>query len=211
MTHHETENLASKLAELAQCEMSPKEAVFVVRAIAAKADDGFSWRLYEALRATIWKLLTRREFGDIITEWHDVYRQSAALYAAVNHELAVRISVIAELALESDRFGRTHSSADMLTKQHVQSILSFLSKQGGTAKRDDIKQAVQLEQSNLTRVLNNMSSVGLIERRRLGREKIIALAQATIDDGSFVRRPAERKSALRPIPDLELEPRENAT
>jgi DNA-binding transcriptional ArsR family regulator len=170
---------AGGLEQLALGELSRDQAIQVVTDAIGVGDEDLAVASYEALRSLTWKLLTGRIYGAEMRDWHDLMRQAASSLSVTGKTpLSERVRTLAELVLESARFGEVHSSAELLSKPHVQSILKAIRARGGEARRQGIMAATGLRQSNLSRFLSSMSALGLVERRQHGREVMLRLTDA---------------------------------
>jgi DNA-binding MarR family transcriptional regulator len=162
--------ITEKLEYLGLGELDPKETLNVVFAAAQTKTEDLHHRTLEALRSNTWKLLTSRVYGADAREWHDVFRKSASLFAKIDEHISLQIRVLADMALESARFGAIHSLQEIASKEHVSEILEVLAQEGGCARRGKIIEATRLKQANLSRIIANMCAVGLLDRTLKGRE-----------------------------------------
>ncbi|WP_374451862.1 helix-turn-helix transcriptional regulator [Phenylobacterium sp.] len=166
------------LERLARIDLVPPEATTLLRDTLRDPSAQDAQDSYEALRAASWKLLTGRIYGDAMREWLDVFRRAAALMKAADEKvLAEKTLTLAELALESARFGDAHRREAMARRGPVRKVLAALQHARGQAMREEILAATDLGQANLSRTLGNMVSVGLIERTEIGREVHLSLTQ----------------------------------
>lgn len=155
--------------------------------------------VYEALRAVVWKLLSARVYGDGMGVWHDVLRQASSLCSGSSVAIGERLRALSDLALESTRFGAIHSVDLAMSREHVTEILRAIQALGGVAKRSDVIKATRLRQANLSRILNSLTAIGLVERREQGREVLVSLTSLARDQLS---RPPNGKSGLEVTPSL---------
>jgi DNA-binding transcriptional ArsR family regulator len=169
-----------KLDRIATCEASSEEALEIIRGVAEV--HRLAAPIYEALRSATWKLLTGRVYGPEMRDWHDVFRRSASLLTELGEPgVGERVGAMADLALESARFGAKHSVESVMCKSHVLEIIKALQVRGGAAKRGEIMSATGLRQSNLSRVLAVMAAVGLVDRQPEGKEVRFSVTRKALE------------------------------
>lgn len=166
------------LEHLVRIDLTPSEALDLIHRDLKAPDTPQLQRTYEALRSAGWKLLTARLYGDPMRDWQDVFRRAAALFRACDAPLlAERTLTLAELALESARFGAAHDRKIVAARPQVRKILSILKRHSGQAMREIVLAESKLGQANLSRILATLASVGFIERDVEGREVRISLTR----------------------------------
>lgn len=164
------------LERLARLDLSPTEALDVLQLVLVDPKEGEAQRSYEALRSAVWKLLTSRLYGEAMRDWQDVCRRGAALMRSHGAEnQAEKTLTLAELALESARFGDVHQRVRVAARPQVRKLLHILSQHGGQAMRDVVLEEAGLGQANLSRILATLASIGFVERVTLGREVHLTL------------------------------------
>jgi DNA-binding MarR family transcriptional regulator len=174
MTHT---TIPDVLDEVAVGDLTAFESLRVFRdALKNEEDEGIFQIAYEALRSVAWKKLSSRTTGDEMMEWHDAFRQAAALFDDRGlSSLSERTLVLSELVLESARFASMNVPQDMMRRPHVVSILEAICALGVDTPREDVRKRTGLGQANLSRILASLISAGLVDRKRAGREALLSL------------------------------------
>jgi DNA-binding MarR family transcriptional regulator len=168
-------SVLENLERLSLAELDAEDTLNLVQQALHSKIDNLNARVFEALRSNTWKLLTARIYGEDMRKWHDVFRKCASLFASIDPVASIQIRVLSDMALESARFGSINSLKEMLSKEHVAEILQVIEREGGQAKRAKIIELTGLRQANLSRILANMSAVGLVDRDIQGREVALSL------------------------------------
>jgi predicted transcriptional regulator len=191
--------------DLALGELAVPQALTLLRASLDQPDIQTIARVYEALRALAWKKFAERVVGEEMRQWHDLFRQAAALFDVANSgTYSQRAAAFADLAIESVRFGNANSIDDMRARAHVRDILVALSKRGGTALRSAVMHDTHLKQANLSRVLAHMAAAGFVDRRPSGREVVVSLT--SLGREAISSPPRHGANALMVSPPLDEEP-----
>lgn len=177
--------LGAALASVAQADASPIQAC---QALVVALEDGSpegAQDAYLALRAWVWKTLDQRRRDPELRQWHDIISASSALMAQHRHmALAERLAALNELLAESFTVGETLDTTDVTRLRHVAKALAFLADHGGWAERSAIGARLSLSRLVLTRILNLMSSAGLIERGAKGDVVVFRLSRAGLEKHS---------------------------
>ena len=165
--------MTSTLNEIALGQATPSQARAAIRS-ALEAGTAASWeRVYTVLRAWVWKALDGRRRDAELGEWFDILRRTRAFLADKDPAQAERLHVLHDLIHESITASEVLSPAVVLSRAYVPEILAML--RSGPTDRAEIGNRLQLKQSNLSRILNMMSSARLIERTVYGRRAIFEL------------------------------------
>lgn len=164
---------------LASLDIAPEEVIANVRSSLKNPNREAAEATYEALRAASWRLLTSRVFGNEIEAWLDLFGQAAALLRRDFGDLSERITALADLAMESARFGELHSHQKAIAKEHVIDVLRAIGKKG--ARKTEVMNATGLKQANLSRILANLIAIGLVDRKSIGKEASFTLSAAGLD------------------------------
>ncbi|MDO9712240.1 hypothetical protein [Paracraurococcus lichenis] len=135
--------------------------------------------VYLSLRSWAWKTLDQRRRDPELRDWYDILAAASSSMALSGQPaLAERLTALGELLAESIAIAETLSVDEVIRRRHVVAALEFLERRDGHANRADIAKHLSLGQANLTRVLNLMSAVGLVERTTLGKEAVFSLSRA---------------------------------
>ena len=173
---------AAGLNTIARAEASSAQAREALLAVLGQPSPELLPDAYLALRAWVWKALDQRRRDPELREWDDLLCAAAALMAQHGQPaLAERLTALHELLSESVAVSETLAAHDITRRQHVAEVLDFLASNGGQANRSAIGAHLSLGQANLTRVLNLMSTAGLIERTTLGKEAVFSLSRSGLD------------------------------
>jgi DNA-binding HxlR family transcriptional regulator len=173
---------AAGLNSIARAEASPAQAREALLAVLGQPSAELLQDAYLALRAWAWKALDQRRRDPELREWDDLLCAAAALMAQHGQPaLAERLTALHELLSESVAVSEILAAQDITRRQHVIQVLDFLASNGGQASRSAIGAHLSLDQANLTRVLNLMSTAGLVERTSLGKEAVFSLSRSGLD------------------------------
>ena len=169
-----------ELDAISSLDIPADQAVATIRKLLRNPDRDAAAAVYEAMRSASWRLLTSRTFGDEIENWFDLFSQTSALLRANNFDdFSERITTLADLAMESARFGSLHSHEQAIAKQHVLEVLRAIGENG--ARKIEVMNSTGLRQANLSRILANLAAIGLIERKSIGKEALFSLTRAGRD------------------------------
>ena len=170
------------LNSIARAEASAAQARETLLAVLGQPSEELLQDAYLALRAFAWKALDQRRRDPELREWDDLLCAAATLMAQHGQPaLAERLTALHELLSESVAVSETLAAQDITRRQHVAEVLDFLASNGGQANRSAIGAQLSLGQANLTRVLNLMSTAGLVERTSLGKEAVFSLSRRGLD------------------------------
>jgi predicted transcriptional regulator len=170
------------LNSIARAEASAAQARETLLAVLGQPSPELLQDAYLALRAFAWKALDQRRRDPELREWDDLLCAAATLMAQHGQPaLAERLTALHELLSESVAVSETLAAQDITRRQHVAEVLDILASKGGQANRSAIGAQLSLGQANLTRVLNLMSTAGLVERTTLGKEAVFRLSRSGLD------------------------------
>lgn len=168
----------SDLDKLGRGDLDPVSARRVIRS-ALKSDQPAESRVYAAMRDVVWRILATRDFGPDLGPWHEVIAHTATLTRKKGGQaIAERLSALAELVSQSARFAEAQAPSDVLSRKHVQELLSLLATSKGDVARATIKQELRIADANLSRILTLLSVNGLVHRVRAGKEASFRLTEA---------------------------------
>lgn len=185
------------LQRIALGDISPDEALDeLVKVLHSDKENGAA-AVYEAARAATWKIISSRSGSGSARDWYDVLRQlSSHLSSGFKPEWAPRVRTLAELVVETVRFSEVNSASQLLQRDHVRKILTAMNalQVDGRVRRQELSRRVKLGDSNLSRILASMITVGLISREFEGREAIFMLTPEGRNPGR--PRPAEDETVI---------------
>lgn len=164
--------------QIALLEVEPSHALTGIRAALRSRDEETDRALFESLRSATWKLLTSQIYGGEVRQWYDLILQVCAYYVERNVALEAKLTALSELLMESIRFGEVHPADEVTSRQHVLDILraiDSLDRDKTGARRTDVLETTGLKQSNLSRILATMQSLGLVIKKMRGREAVLFL------------------------------------
>lgn len=134
---------------------------------------------YEALGALAWKQSAERVSGEPVRAWHELFRYAAGLIGdAGESETAAKLLGVADQSLRWLRHGLARPPADLRRRAHESEIVALLHGRGVAMWREEVGEKLGLKQGNLTRVLANLATSGLVERRHEGRRQLVCLTAA---------------------------------
>ena len=162
---------AVSTAAILPSEAGPKLYGLIADASACDAPEA----IYEALRGAVWHLVSGREDGSHLDLWADVVLRLRQVLRDRRSALSERFTVLADLLDQSARFPKLHPRRDLARRKHVAPILSMLSLADGPTRRGAIARGTGLKEANLSRILANLVSAGLVSRRYEGRDAILEL------------------------------------
>ena len=162
----------ARLEMIARGDLTPAEALSVIRDTLDHTERG-------AVRDFVWRTLTARDFGDDLSEWHDVVRHSVSLTRKKGSEdFAERLYALAELISQSGRFAELQPVGEVLQRKHVRQLLVIVGSSPRAVPRSELAEKLNLGDANLSRILTLLASIGLITRRRIGKEASFELTEA---------------------------------
>lgn len=192
-----------------------KPSQLVAAADAAPADQtrDFASALYGLLRAKTRQLTRGTSDVDRLTEWNEaLVRLEAWTRKRGQRDVGIRFLTLIDLIEDEAALAAQQPLNELINRTHVREILLHILSKGGETRRAQVGSALKLSQPNLTRLLNIVQQHNLIERRRRGKEKLIALTERgrvavlSLKDrataGVAITRPAWTKGlevALRPL------------
>lgn len=157
--------------------LSPAEAFVGIRNfVTAHSEDAESLEdAYEAIMELVWNLVAGRERGPLLDLWGDFVLKVRQLFRTRKSPLAERLTSFADLLEQSSRFAEVHSTETMKERKHDAGILQLLFSRSGPTERSHLIETLRIGESNLSRVLLNLVSAGLITKSAKGREAFLEL------------------------------------
>ncbi|MGY4198921.1 hypothetical protein [Bradyrhizobium sp. USDA 4520] len=157
--------------------LSPAEAFVAIRSFvnSQPEDAEFLEDAYEAIMELVWSLIAGRERGPLLDRWGDFVLKVRQLFRTRKSPLAERLTSFADLLEQSSRFAEVHSAETMKERKHDASILELLLRRSGPTERSHLIETLRIGESNLSRVLLNLISSGLITKSTKGREVLLEL------------------------------------
>lgn len=148
-------------------------------------------RLYQALRAWTWKALDQRRRDDELREWADLIRR-ARLRVPADGAIRHKLETLAELIAESVSVSVRLPVAEVLARSHTREVLLGIhGRKGHRATKKQIMRSLDLEQSNLWRIMNHLIAAGLVESVMDGRERVYALSRRGLEEAERILRTAD--------------------
>ena len=170
------------LDDIALGDASPAEARAALSEALKQPTPKTLQRIYTALRAWTWKALDGHRRDSDLREWFDILKRTGAYLAEGHQAYAQRLQVLHELVYESISVAEARPVDKVLSRQHVKNVLALLyAAPQGRLNRMQIGKQLGLRQANLTRILNLVSSAGLIERSSWGKHAIFQLTRPGSD------------------------------
>ncbi|MGJ3262435.1 MAG: helix-turn-helix transcriptional regulator [Salinarimonas sp.] len=127
--------------------------------------------IYDALKSWVWRAIRGNRPRDELIAWQRQCRRVSVRLGETEPALAARIAALSEMLFISVHFAETNPAEEVLRRKHVGEILTLLrATNTGVLRRDELVDALQIGQSNLTRVLDLMERAGLVLRERAGGE-----------------------------------------
>ncbi len=169
----------SSLTSIALGEATPEEARAAIgAALQPPVAPDVVERVYTALRTFVWKALDGRRRDGELRAWFDILRRTRAFLAESHPLQAERLHVLHDMLRDSINASEVLSPEDVMTRSHVRHILAMMRDEAaGAIERAAIGLRVNLKQANLSRILNMMSSAGLIERTSYGKQALFQLTR----------------------------------
>ncbi|WP_194456280.1 hypothetical protein [Bradyrhizobium sp. CCBAU 53421] len=150
-------------------------------------------RLYAAMGAWLWKTLDGRRRDDELRQWFDIIRRTSAFLSAKNPAYAERFRAFYDLLEMSIATSKAANVDEILTRQHVVSILQHLQQAGQRpVEKAAIAGKLGLKPANLSRILHMMANARLVERTSYGKQAHFCITR----EGSIAL--SKREAALRP-------------
>lgn len=168
------EPIRRQLERVANLEFGPAKTLMILRHALVSREVKAAEQVYASLRSVMWVLLVTRSWNDM-RDWYDVLRQISAfmLGKSINETVvSEKIRVLADMALESARFGNVHGDGSYT---HEIPVLAFVQNNGGEASYEQIATGLNYQESILMRMLTVMYSRGSIRRSGYGRRTIFTL------------------------------------
>jgi predicted transcriptional regulator len=166
------------LDDIALGDITASDARPIIFEALNSVDRSSAQRIYAALRDWLWKALNRRRRDPELKEWYDLMRRAASRLSRDFSSMSERIVSLYELLYESVATFETLSVTTVVKRKHVQHVLDLLAvAEGGTLDRLQLQTLSQLNQANLSRILNMMETVGLIDRSMAGKQVVVSLTR----------------------------------
>ena len=164
------------LDDIALAQATPQQARSALGAAMTELTPEIAQRIYSVLRAWVWKAVDGRRRDGELRDWFDVLRRTRAQLEGDYVLQAERLRVLHDLVRDSIDAADVLSPEEVMKRSHVRNILKLLSSDlTEQVDRALIGAKLGLKQANLTRVLNMMSSAGLIERATYGKQALYQL------------------------------------
>lgn len=93
-------------------------------------------------------------------------------------ELAARLLGVADQSLRWPRHGLARVPVDLRRRAHEGEMVAFLYARGTPTHREELLERFGLKQGNLSRVLANLATAGLVERHSERRKQLVGLTAA---------------------------------
>ncbi len=152
---------------------------------------------YSVLRTWVWKALDGRRRDTELRDWFDVLRRTRAQLEADYGLQAERLRVLHDLVRDSIDAADVLSPEEIMKRSHVRDVLKLLSSDlTEQMDRAVIGAKLCLKQANLTRILNMMSSAGLIERATYGKQALYQLTPLGVKAARSVHKTAPPTEAV---------------
>ena len=164
------------LDELSAVTTPPMEAFTVVRSILMqdKSDEALE-AAYEAVRNVVYQIVAGRIADSTTDLWNEVVLRIQSATKARNGTLSERFLVLSDLLEQVRRSALIQPASELAKRKHVRQILEILAGHEGYVGRASLAAKTGLKDANLSRVLGNLVSAGLVDRRVDGREVSIAI------------------------------------
>ncbi|MET4214212.1 hypothetical protein [Bradyrhizobium sp. LA2.1] len=162
--------------EIALGEASPSEARQVIRAALKEGGGRTAESIYRAMRAWTWKCLSDGRRDDELRSWHELIARTSAYLEPDHRTFADKLTTLKELVSESITAGERLPVSEVLQRGHVREILMEI--HGAPLRRVyriALLRQFGLGQANMSRVLNMMSTAGLIRRTSYGKHAAFTL------------------------------------
>jgi DNA-binding MarR family transcriptional regulator/signal transduction histidine kinase len=157
--------------------MPPAEAFAGIRSyVRDRANDpGALEDTYEAVLDLVWNLVAGRERGPSLDLWGDFVLKVRQLFRSRDTSLAERFTSLADMLEQSARFADVHSAEAVRERKHDPAVLQLLYGRSRPVERSYLIEKLEIGESNLSRVLLNLVSAGLIAKSTKGREVFLEL------------------------------------
>lgn len=199
------------LDDIALAQATPQQARSALGTAMAELSPEVAQRVYAVLRAWVWKALEGRRRDTELRDWFDVLRRTRAQLEGDYALHAERLRVLHDLVRDSIEAAEILSPEQVMKRSHVRDVLKLLS-DNLTEQMDRalIGNKLDLKQANLTRILNMMSSAGLVERATYGKQALYQLTPLGIKAARSLHKTAaaaELPAVARIVETLALGPR----
>lgn len=170
------------LADITLGTARPSEAREIIHQALQNLTAGSAKQIYVALRAWIWKALDERRRDDELREWFDIVERTSAALRGEHETQAIQLGVLGDLLYESISTSEVMTPAYVLGREHVKRALEAIDRAGGVMERSEIGKQIDLDDANLSRILNMMSSAKLVETIVSGQKALIQLTKLAEQD-----------------------------
>lgn len=187
---------------IAEDRVSLEDARKGISALPETLDESSAANLYLALRSWTWKALDQRRRDDELRGWVDLIRR-ARLRVGRSSWRYHQLETLAELLAESVAVAVRLPVSDVLSLRHAREILMAIrahKAQRMTKKR--LMKTLDLQQSNLWRVINHLCAAGLVESQIQGRERSYALSRLGMQEAEVIAREDEKTIVFKDIVEL---------
>jgi DNA-binding MarR family transcriptional regulator len=137
-------------------------------------------RVETLVRTSVRRVMASRKDRSVGSQVLDALRVACSILETAEPRLEARIDALADLVDDhmAERRDVTENSVRRL--RHVPQILEYLG-EVGSAYRSDLMERFSLQDSNMTRLLNQLESADMIEREKDGKEIKVVLTAAVED------------------------------
>ncbi len=188
---------------------TPGEARALIRSGVENLTAETAQRIYEALRAWVWKALNQRRRDPELREWHDVIRSTRAVLSDTFPDLAARVATLADMIYESVMVAETFETSDIVDRPYVQTIVLLL--RAGALSLEALAEEARMPVDRIKLIVNMMTYAGLVTWARRGHSPVLTLSSAgRLAAGPLIerleaqmrqwRRPRKRQ-AIKPTPE----------
>ncbi len=155
--------------ELAAGTLSAAQARKAIASLPRHLGDREASDLYSGFRAWTWKALDQKRRDDELREWIDVIRRLRLRIGSKNGRDR-QLDTLADLIAESVAIAARLPVAEVLRKRHAREVLLLLHRSSEATPKKHVMDGLGINAANMSRIMNLLSSAGLIEIERSGRE-----------------------------------------
>jgi|GEM_PF-4138850 len=134
--------------------------------------------VYERLRSVVFHLLSGREGGTQLNEWAETINRVRGLISLKDSSFSERFVSLGDLLEQADNFKSIHSFEQIKKRKHVVELLKSAGQSADGVDRKLLAKQLGLGDANLSRILSNLVSAGIVEREPCGREIRVKLTDA---------------------------------
>ncbi|MGN7713449.1 hypothetical protein [Rhizobiales bacterium] len=159
-----------------QPQASPREAFAAIKSFLKQSDPKEAREIvYEKLRSLVFHLIAGRISGPIVNQWAETLVRVRALVGLEDNLFAERFVSLAELLEQAHHFNDIHAVDEVWKKKHVASLLKAAGANLQGVNRKELLANFGLGDANLSRILTNLETSGLITREQEGRDVRVKL------------------------------------